>query len=78
MYCVAAIGPINRLDRQLYKTADEARSALVGELKKLRANHPDDAEEINGVLDEVEVSEPDFFIIFNLDGQEWTTWYQKV
>jgi hypothetical protein len=75
MYFAAAIGPIDTPDRQLYASAEEARSALVGELKRLRAENLGDAEDVNGVIDEVEVSGEDFYTIFYLDGREWSAWY---
>lgn len=79
MYCSAAIGPLGRpLPRQLYESPEAARTALATELKRLRVRFPKEADDINDILDEMEASGDSFYVVFSLDGEEWTVWYHEV
>lgn len=76
--CSAAIGPTQGFERQLYETPETAKAALSDELKKMREAHPGDAEEINGVLDELDAAGSDFVTYFDIDGQTWTVFYHDL
>lgn len=80
-YCVASISPAGTLSRQLYPSVEAARDALIGELKKLRSNaaNSDDADEINGVLDELESNtHSDYLTYFSRSGEQWVVWYHEI
>lgn len=81
-FCVASISPVGDINRQLYSSTDEARAALIGELKMLRSVAADgDAETINGVLDEIEavsVSADGWVTYFEYRGMEWAAWYNEL
>lgn len=82
-----AVGPVAEVERQLYASPGEARSALISKLKDLRERHSSDADEINAVLDEldavdsgrasdrVEAPRTGYVQYFSIAGQQWTAYY---
>jgi hypothetical protein len=73
-----AIGPADHPSKSVVGSAIEARMTLGAEIKELRGGHPADAEELNGVLDELEAAGLSFATFFTLDGEDWSVWYRPV
>lgn len=72
-YYEASIAPTGEFSLQLYQSAEDAVEAVVGVLKALRASAlPEDADEINGVLDELEAAPGPKVTFFDYGNTEWT------
>lgn len=78
-YCEASVHPVGELSWQLYQSVAEAVEAACGVLKALRTTaEPDEAEDINGVLDQLEAAPGPFVSFFNYDGREWAVYVQPL
>lgn len=75
-FCEAAIGLSSDPQRSLYASQEAARRALGEELRNIRNEFPSAAEDVNGVLDDLEAAGEEFLTYFYVNDVEWTAWYR--